>query len=144
MRSSWFASLVILATVGCSESAEPASSVGVTLTLTVSSATLPRGQPDTVTMTVTNTGSWRVTLTGGACEPQAQVINSSGEVIVPPGGEYPCVRVLRRLELALGQRYIQSFVWNTDTLPSGTYRVSATFASEQVQLATVPIVVQLN
>ncbi len=144
MRLSRFAALVFLIAAACSDSAGLGSTTGVTLTLVLSTTNLRRADADTITMTVRNNGPRGVTLTGGVCEPRAQVVNGSGEIVVPPGGQAPCVLVLRRLELAPGEKLVRSFVWNTSSLPAGTYRVSATFTSEEVQLATAPVTIELN
>ena len=144
MRSLWFVGLAAFATFGCRESTAPASAGDVTLTLALSATNVRRLVDDTITMTVRNIGPRRVTLTGGVCEPRAQVVNSSGEIVEPPGGETPCVRSLRRLELAPGQAFERSLVWNTASVPAGIYRVSASFVSEEVQLVTGPVAVELN
>lgn len=143
MRFLWFG-LVAFATFGCHESAAPASAGDVRLTLALSATNLRRLADDTIRMTVRNIGPRRVSLTGAFCEPRAQVLNSAGEIVEPPGGEASCVRSLRRLELEPGQAFESSFVWNTASIPPGIYHVSASFVSEEVQLVTETVAVEIN
>ena len=137
--------LVAIAVLACRDEPSGLSETrGVTLNLTLSSTNLTRGQQDTITMTVTNTNPRRVTLTGGACEPRPYVTDSHGDVVVPPGGAWPCILLLRRLQLVPGERFVRSFIWNTDSQVAGVYSVSAAFRSEEVELATPQQLVRLN
>lgn len=143
MKRRTFAALLVLAGLACQ--GDPSSSVaGVTLDLAVTRTTLQRGELDTLTMTVTNTNAYPVSLSGGACEPSVYVVDGRGTTVVPAGGGWVCIMVIRALRLAPGERYARSYVWQTDSLPAGVYRAHATFETEELRLATKPIAVQLN
>lgn len=143
MRTRTFASLLVLAGLACQ--GDPSSSVaGVTLDLAVTRTTLQRGELDTLTMTLTNTNAYPVSLSGGACEPSVYVVDGRGATVVPAGGGWVCIAVLRRLNLAPGERFTRSYLWQTDALEAGVYRAHSTFNSEELRLATEPISVRLN
>lgn len=144
MNSRLFAGLVLVSLAACQDSTALHSATNVTLTVTASFTNLRRAQSDTITMTLTNAGPWRVRLSGSPCEPRVQILDEAGAIVVPPGGAVPCTRMLRQLDLAPGERFVQSFVWETDSVPRGFYSVSATFTSEEVQLVAAPLVVELN
>jgi hypothetical protein len=145
MRPQMFAILVGIAMLACREEPSGLSSArGVKLDLALSSTYLSRGQPDTLTMTVTNTSPRLVVLTGGVCEPRPYVTNSQGQVVVPAGGQWPCVLSLRKLQLAPGERFIRVFVWDTSAEVVDVYAAAAVFTSEEVQLETPQHLVHLN
>jgi hypothetical protein len=145
MRPRTFAPLIALAALAChAEPVSPSSAEGLILTLTVAQAELQRGEPDSVVMTLTNTNRYSLSLSGGACEPRPYVRDASGVTIVPRGGDWFCIAVLRRLVLAPGERYTQTFVWQTGPFVPGNYSVYATFAAEGVTLATPPASVRVN
>ncbi len=144
MKCRTFVSLVIVATLACHEPAAPSSSAGVTLTLALTHAELQRGQPDTITMTLTNTNSYAVSLSTGACEPRPHVSDASGVTVVPPGGDWVCIAVLRKLNLAAGEPYTRTFVWLMSPLAPGAYSVYATCSAQEMHLATQPTSVRLN
>lgn len=143
MKRPAFAALLVVTGLACQ--GDPSSSVaGVTLDLAVARTTLQRGELDTLTMTVTNTNAFPVSLSGGACEPSVYIVDGLGTTVVPAGGGWVCIAMLRRLRLAPGEQYARSYVWQTDSLPTGVYRAHATFESQELRLATRPIAVKLN
>ena len=145
MKRRTFASLVIVATLACHDQpAAPSSAAGVTLTLALTHAELLQGQPDTITMTLTNANRYAVSLSGGACEPRPYVRDASGVTVVPPGGDWVCIAILRRLTLAAGERRTETFVWLTSPFAPGAYSVYATFSAQEMHLATQPVSVRLN
>lgn len=145
MNRRTFASLVIVATLACHDGpAAPSSAAGVTLALTMTHTELQRGQPDTITMTLTKANSHAVSLSGGACEPRLYIRDASGVTVVPPGGDWMCIALLRTLNLAAGERRIQTFVWLTRPFPPGVYSVYAAFSAQEMRLATRPASVRLN
>ena len=138
-----FASLLVVVGLACQ--GDPSSSVaGVTLDLAVTRTTLQRGGLDTLTMTLTNTNAYPVSLSGGACEPSVYVVDGRGATVVPAGGGWVCIMVIRALRLAPGEQYARSFVWQTDSLAAGVYWAHATFNSEELRLATKAVAVRLN
>jgi intracellular proteinase inhibitor BsuPI len=145
MRPLTFASLIVVAALACQrEPVSPRSAKGLTLTLALAQTELQRGEPDSVVMTLTNTNRHYVSLSGGACEPRAYVRDASGVTVVPQGGDWFCIAVLRSLVLAPGERYTHTFVWQTGPFTPGNYSVHATFAAEGVTLATPPASVRVN
>jgi hypothetical protein len=145
MRFRLVTCFVAVAALACHDEPSAVTEVrGVRLDLALSSANPSRGQQDTITMTVTNTGPRLVTLTGGVCEPRPYITDSRGGVVVPPGGAWPCVLSLRRLQLVPGEHFVRAFVWNTGQQVAGVYGVSAAFTSEEVTLATPEQLVRLK
>ncbi len=145
MKSPTFATLLTVAALACyGEPVAPNSARGLTLTLTLSGSDLQRGQPDTVLMTLTNANRHAVSLSGGVCEPRPYVSDARGVTVVPEGGDWICIALLRRLILAAGERYTRTFVWSTSAFAPGEYSVYATFSAEGVSLATRPASVRLN
>jgi hypothetical protein len=145
MRCRTFGSIVIVATLACHDGpAAPSSVAGVTLTLALTHTELQQGQPDTIAMTVTNANSHAVSLSGGACEPRVYIRDASGVTVVPPGGDWMCIALLRTLNLAAGERRTTTFVWLTRPFPPGVYSVYAAFSAQEMRLATRPTSVLLN
>jgi len=111
MKSPTFATLITVAALACSgEPVAPNSAGGLTLTLTLSRTELQRGQPDTVFMTLTKTNRHSMSLSGSVCEPRPYVGDARGVTVVPEGGDWICIALLRRLVLAAGERYTRTFV----------------------------------
>jgi len=117
---------------------------GLTLSLALSRTELQRGEPDTLTMTLTNTNDHPVSLSGGACEPRPYVADLRGVTVVPPGGDWLCILVLIRWQLAAGEQVSRTFIWDTTPFAPGVYSAHATFSAEGVELATQPGAVRLN
>ena len=145
MKRSMFVSLAIVAGFAChTDLSAPSSAAGLTLTLAVARTELARGEPDTITMTLTNTNSYAVSLSGGACEPSPYIVDAGGATVVPAGGGWVCIDILRRLNLAAGERYARTFVWQTGPFDAGVYSAYATFTAHETRLATRPVSVRLN
>jgi hypothetical protein len=85
-----------------------------------------------------------MSLSGGVCEPRPYVGDARGVTVVPEGGDWICIALLRRLVLAAGERYTRTFVWLTSPFAPGEYSVHATFSAEEMSLATRPASVRLN
>jgi hypothetical protein len=141
-----FASLAIVAALAChNDPAAPgAAAGGLTLALALTRTELPHGEPDTITMTLTNTTHFPVTLTGDACQPRPYVTNERRVAVSPSGIDWVCMAVLVRYELAPLERRISTSVWQTGALAPGVYSVSATFKTDQVSLTTPPAAVRVN
>src|SRR5881409_3808561 len=106
MKPHMFAPLLILVVLAChNEPIAPSSAAGLTLALAPSHTELQRGQPDSLFMTLTNTNGHSVSLNGGVCEPRPYVTDAHGVIVVPAGGDWICIAVLRRLVLAPAERY---------------------------------------
>ena len=145
MKSQEFAPLIILAILAChDEPVAPSSAAGLTLALALAHTEVQRGQPDSVFMILTNTNPHSVALNGGVCEPRPYVSDAHGGIVVPAGGDWICIAIVRRLVLTAGQRYTQTFVWQTGSFAPGNYSVYATFTAEEVKLATPAASVRLN
>lgn len=145
MKPRTFALLAVVAALAChNEPLAPSSADGLTLTLALTRAELQRGEPDTITMTLTNTNRHSVSLSGGVCEPRPYISDARGVTVVPPGGDWVCIALLRRLDLAAGEQHIRTFVWLTSSFPPGVYSVYAAFSAEEVSLETRPAWVRLN
>ena len=145
MKPRMFASLAILAALAChNEPLAPSSAAGLTLALALTRAELQQGEPDTITMTLTNTNRYSVSLSGDACEPRPYITDARGVTVVPSGGDWVCIAVFQRRDLAAGERQTRTFVWLTRPFPPGVYSVYAVFSAREAHLATRPASVRLN
>jgi hypothetical protein len=143
MRIRSFATLAFATLLACDDDPIAFSAMrGLTLSVVLSSAELPRGAPDTVTMTVTNTSTRPITLTAGACQPQGFVVDAGGSTVAPVG--VGCILVLNRFHLTAGERLTRQFVWQTGAFPPGDYTVHATFTAEEVRLVSPKVGVRLR
>jgi hypothetical protein len=141
------ASLAIVAALACrNDPAAPgaAAAGGLTLALALTRTELPHGEPDTITVTLTNASSHPVVLNGGVCEPHPYVTNERRVMVTPSGIDWVCRLVLVRFELAPLERRTRTYVWQTGSLAPGVYSVFATFTAEQVTLTTPPTAVRVN
>jgi hypothetical protein len=125
-----------LLALGCTDAVAPSSDGGLTLSLAVSAAAVPRGTPDTLVLTLTNTSYRLVSLTAGGCPLLFYVTDAGGETVVPSGGHWVCVAIITRIVLAPGAHETRRFIWATDAHEPGSYRVFGTFAAGDVRLAT--------
>jgi hypothetical protein len=125
------------------------------LALAVTSAELPPGQVDTITITLTNTNSRPVSLNFlSGCQILPYIRDARGVTVLPSGGGWVCTAALSRLELAAGERHARTFVWSGSTefasellvrrLPPGVYFVSAVVSAAELHLATQPVAVRLE
>lgn len=136
--------MLILAASACrNEVTAPDSANGLRLTVAVTHAELQRGQPDTVTTTLTNTNLHPVTLSMGACELLPYVTDATGATVFPAGG-WVCILSIRVLTLAPGERYTSTVVWETAGFAPGVYSARATFSMEGGRLVAAPVSVRLN
>jgi hypothetical protein len=71
-------------------------------------------------------------------------MDAHGVTVVPAGGGWMCIAVLRRLVLAPRERYTRTFVWETSPFAPGNYSVYATFAAVEVKLVTSPVLIRVN
>jgi len=146
MNRRLFAELAIAGVlVACQgEPVAPSAAGGLTLSLALSRTVLQRGEPDTLTMTLTNTNDHPVSLSGGACEPRPYVADPHDVTVVPPGGDWFCIAVLVSRHLAAGEHVSRAFVWDTTPFAPGVYSAHAAFSAQGVELATQPMTVRLN
>jgi len=146
MKHRLFTTLAIVGALGAchGEPLAPSAARGLTLSLALSRTELQRGEPDTLTMTLTNTNDHSVSLSGGVCEPRPYVADSRGVTVVPPGGDWYCILVLIKRQLAAGEHVSRTFVWDTTLFAPGVYSAHTAFAAEGVELATQPLTVRLN
>ena len=145
MRPRTFASLAVVTALACHEGpTTPSAAGGLTLALALARTELQRGEPDTITMTLTNSNAYPVSLSGDVCEPRPYITDAHGVTVLPSGGDWFCIDVLIRLTLAAGERQTRTFAWLTSAFSSGTYSVYATFTAHEVRLATQPTSVRLN
>jgi len=100
-----FTLLTIVVTLAChNEPVTPGSAAGLTVTVPLSRTELQPGQPDTVTITLTNTNDYSVSLNESGCPLLPYITNAHGVTVVPTAGDWACIAVLRRLDLAAGER----------------------------------------
>ena len=137
--------LVIVAALGCrAEPLAPPSARGLTLGLTLTRTSLQMGQADTITLTLTNTSPHTVSLAAGGCPLLFYVKDAAGATVVPAGGDWFCIAILKRLVLPPGQPEAASFTWDTRSFSTGIYSVYGTFSAEGIHLQTPTAPVQLN
>ena len=145
MRPLLIAPLVIVAALGCHDQPlGPSTARGLTLALELAKTSLPRGDLDTITVTLTNTNPDTVSLGAGGCPLLAYVTDPDGTTVFPSGGNWYCIAILRRLTLAPGETEAAPFVLDTHALPAGVYSAYGTFSADGIQLRTPPAMVQVN
>jgi hypothetical protein len=105
---------------------------------------LQRGESDTITVTLTNTSSDTLSLGVGGCPLVVFVKDARGATVVPAGGDWFCIEILKRLTLASGEHETAPFIWDTQSLVPGVYSVYGTFSAETIHLQTPQTAVQLN
>ena len=144
MNPRLFVALALGGLLAChGEPTGPSSARGLTLSLAVSAAQLQRGELDTIAVTITNTNRYAVSLSAGGCPLLFYVTDARGATVVPSGGGWVCIAIVRQITLAPGAHQTQSFVWDTQPFEPGPYAVHGTFAAEGVELATPSAAVQL-
>jgi hypothetical protein len=145
MTRSFLSFLAVVAALGCGTAPfAPASTEGLALAVTLSQPALRVGQSDTITVTLTNTNRHTVSLDVGGCPLLFYVKNVAGATVVPAGGDWFCIEILRRLVLPPGQQESVSFTWDTRALVTGVYSVYGTFSGDGIHLRTPQVPVQLN
>ncbi len=148
MRPYTFVAVAVLGPVACSHQPmaprDPSSAEGLTLSLAVTHSQPQRGESDSITVTLTNTNPDTVSLIVGGCPLLFYVTDAGGMTVVPAGGDWVCIAVIGRLQLAPGGHESRTFVWTTTSLPPGAYSVYGTFAADGLHLAPATTAVQLH
>jgi len=145
MNSRLFAALAVGGLLAChGEPTGLSSRGGIRLSLALSAPQLQRGELDTIAVTITNTNRYSVSLSVGGCPLLFYVTDARGATVVPSGGGWVCVLIVRQMTLAPGADQTQTFVWDTHPFDTGPYAVYGTFAAEGIQLATPRAAVQLK
>jgi hypothetical protein len=144
MRRGAFASLAVVAGLACHTEPVAPGAAGLTLALALQRTEVVHGEPDTITVTLTNTNDYPVVLTGGVCEPQPYIMNERRVIVAPSGIDWVCSAALARYELAPLEQRIRTYVWQTGALSPGVYAISATFTADHVSLTTPPAAVRVD
>src|SRR5437879_12623183 len=94
MRPRTFASLAVVTALACHEGpTTPSAAGGLTLALALARTELQRGEPDTITMTLTNSNAYPVSLSGDVCEPRPYITDARRVTFVPSCGGWCCIAV---------------------------------------------------
>lgn len=153
----WIVSLI--GALGCSNSAEPLSSVdigGSTVRLSVAASgnEIVGASPVTFTIRLMNEGAQPVTLHfNSGCQILPYIRASNGTLVLPEGG-WGCTAALTQLSLAAGESVVREYVWTGSTafrsemplrsLPEGRYFFSAESLSAEAALRSPPIEIVLR
>ena len=97
---------------------------------------LPQGARASITVVLTNTNPFSVSLSEGACALLFYVANFHGDTVYPPSGDWVCILIISSVTLAPGGRQTATFVWDTTPFVSGIYSIYVTFAVAGLQLET--------
>lgn len=121
----------------------PLGPPGLTFTLAVARTALLPGQPDTISVTLTNTTSDPIALTVGGCPMLFYVIDGHGNRVVPTG-DWVCIASIGRMTLAPGAQLVRAFVWETAGVAPGAFTVYGTFTAQGFELQTARVRVQVQ
>jgi hypothetical protein len=145
--------VLVLGALACSSSIEGPG--GVTLTGRTSTSAIHLGEQVTFTATVTNHAAHSVSLTVNGCRLEFFVADSSGNVVVPAGGQYFCAENIGGWTFASGQTQDFQYTWTgtttsmtnpkvIDSMPPGAYVLYATLPAAEGTLTTARIPVRLE
>jgi len=120
------------------------------LSIGVSDSVLVAGKLDTIRVTVTNTLDQLVRISfPTTCQVKVYIRNSSGNVVLPSGGDYQCAGIISQLTIAAKGTTVLPFVWSggqsflppdpTQKLPFGVYYVTASLDTDGLSLIAFPV-----
>lgn len=109
----------------------------ITLTMTLSAATLERGKADTITTTITNTFTQTARLRfNSECQILVTIRTIAGTTVVPPNGVPTCISRIDSLDVPPSGSVTRRFIWtgtasvtppggSSTPLPDGSYLVTS-------------------